>query len=478
MPPEAAEVKDPAEVKAAEQAAKIAADEKIIKETPQDVLKRFFGVGDDAAKPKPTTDPKDKPATDPKPAPKAGEKKPAAKKPAPKPAPKPEPVAPAEPDYEAIAAAAARGVGEALKPKEPAKEAAPSEDAFLDEEGRELLPTLRKMEEMHPERYKGLTGKYIANSKAVSEYQAKWEKEHEGETFDPEAEEHNAFYAKHTVDWRDGDENAARAKMAVEAETRDIRNTVNTELADLRMKEQARVAEPSIIKESTTVDHEIFKLAGGDFKDLLDANGQVNAEVMAKIQADDPVAAEVIFPAVMGIRAHAQEILRLDRGLVRFDPEKPMHKWIQDFATRQEQDILALPKTQQVDANGKKFSRSEDYWEMTPKQQAKHYRLTGSDLNALLTAEQGTATVKRANIARDNFNATAAKLGYVKSPNAPKSPAAKPAASAPKKDEAEEEEEPASPSISGGETIRPGMPVRAQPPGDGAASLFSRDRGW
>jgi hypothetical protein len=421
MPPEPATTveKTPEQIAAEQQAAEDA------KKAPQDVINEMFAPV--------VTPPKKKP--DEKPAPAKPAAKPAAKPtPKPKPAPaKPEPAAPI--DAETLAEAVGRGVAAAMVKAEPEKPAVVTvETEGLSEDEIRQLPVLEKMEALFPDRYKNLKARYMENARAVKKYRDKWEEEHPGQDFDPESNEHDGFFAKHSVDWEDDDAVEARAEMRLDKRLPELTRQTQSELEQLRAKERAREAEPAIVAQSLAADRLVFDLVGGEFKNLLKPDNTLNTDVLKKIETEDPVAYEIIFPEVMRIRQHCQEILRLDRNVTALNPKNPMHAFILDWAARQEKEFLALPRDKQLDKQGRKFTTSLEFSKMTEAQRAKHWTLRAPELNKLFAAEYGTAAIKRLESERARVQRLASQLGYVKADktkSAASQPAAKPGASEP-----------------------------------------------
>jgi hypothetical protein len=445
-----------AEAKAAEAA----------KPAPQEVINEFFAEVVTPAKPKEKGD--EKPPKPARPTVKKPDPKPAARppKPASKPAREPEP-APAL-NAEELAVAVGKGVADAMAARQPEKPAdAPDALAGLTEEEQQQVPVMAKMEAMYPGKYKGIKDKYVSNAKAVNEYKSAWEVENPDKPFDPEDTEHDKFFAKHTLDWNENDEMRAQAKLIAEEEVAAVRNSTQSELEALRQRERAREAEPTIANESLAIDRAVFNLFDGEFKNILDANGAVNAEVIKKIESEDPIAYEMVLPEVLNLRKHGQELIRLDRGLVKFDKANPMHAFIGQFATRQEAEILALPKAQQEDAQGKKYATSAEWRQMTPQQRTKHWTLTSKELNALMAAEFGAGLKKRVDAEKSRQVRLAEKLGFVKGEKS------KPAGAKPGDTPAPEtDDEVESPENTPVRTHVPGSSPQPPTPQNAAAAFF------
>jgi len=361
----------------------------------------------------------DKP--EPKPEEKA-EEKPVAKaeKPADKPVvkkakakAKPAVVEPEPPDYEGVAEAAARGVASAMKPKEEEK-VAPKDDDGMSDDDKEILPILTQMEELNHDRYKNLRRDYIVNRKAILDYQKQWEKENPGKDFNSEDEEHNTFFEKHSLDWKEGDEIAARADIVADRKVAKALEGTNQELAGIKKKARAQEIEPQAWSEKKRNGKEMVKVLGDEFKGLINEDGTPNKELITKLQKEDPLAADVVIPRLGQLEELAAESYRLHQGIVDFDSNNPAHRYLSDFALKATSEIQALPKVEQRDAQGRMFASAMDYNKMSKDKQAKHYTLTYQDLNNLLTAEIAGQTKKFLTHERQRFEEKAKVYGYAR----------------------------------------------------------------
>ena len=164
------EEKTPAQL----EAEKTAATAEAIKQTPQDVINDVFGSPESKPREKNPDEAKKPDAkVEGDEAKKAEAKKPAAaKKPAPKPVEKPE--TKAEPlTADQVAEAAARGVASAMKKEAPVAadpEKKEKDEPWLSDHDKRTIPILEKMEQMFPDRCKGLADKFRSEAKVVAEY--------------------------------------------------------------------------------------------------------------------------------------------------------------------------------------------------------------------------------------------------------------------------------------------------------------------
>lgn len=331
-----------------------------------------------------------------------------------KPAAKPTPVTSPPVDHEALAEAVSRGVATAMTPKPEPKPELVDEFASLPAKEQAKVPVLKEMEALYPDRYKGLAKAYADNFKAVLEYQQAWEKENPDKEFDPDAEEHNTFYAKHGVGWDDEDFVNAAVEVRAKKLKSDLKAENNERLSAIERREQARELEPKVYLESKRAARQVFNSLGDQFKDIVAENGGVNGALAQKVITEDPLAADIIFPEVVKIERLCAESFRLHSGVTDFDKNNPDHVYLANFAATAESEIEALPKADQTNEKGQKFATAAQYAKMTESQRSKHYRLSSEDLNNLLAADLGARAKARLDGERTRLEQMAKKYGYTK----------------------------------------------------------------
>jgi hypothetical protein len=330
-----------------------------------------------------------------------------------KPAPKPEPSA--APDYEKIAEAAARGVASAIQPKATEKKEEPKQKyEFLSEDEREEIPVLEQMEKSNPTKYKGLTEKFTSAVKARQEYEAKWESENPGKEFDPDAEEHNEFFSKNEVDWKDRDYAEAIADIKVSKMQSQMEKKTDAKIGELTARDKARELEPTAISESKQTGRALFTALGDEFKDVLSEAGTINQDAIKKAYEADPVKAKLVFDSANALETLAAENVRLFNGVVAYDANNVNHAYLSNYASNQEKAMEQLSLKEKKNENGQMFSPAADYYKMNKADRAKHWTFSAKDLNMLLSADQ-IRTVKATIVADEKMlDERAAKRGYKK----------------------------------------------------------------
>lgn len=322
----------------------------------------------------------------------------------------PEPI-----DYEKLASttaeAATRAAVEAVK-QQP-KPAPAVEEVTLPASEQRRVNYLKRLEQLYPDKYADVSSRYEKSYKEIEKYQRQWEQANPGETFDPEAQEHTAFFEKNAVDWEDEDYAEAVAEEKAEAVRRQT-------VAEYEERERRKEAAPRAQEKARTVTKELVQELDPAFKDL----DPFAPDADTKAEDLDPVKGPVIVNAARFAEQFVKTSNRLFDGVDKFDAGNPLHKQISDFASQKEQAIMALPRDQQLDNQGRAFVPADRYYSLPPKERARTWTLSADDV-AFLARQEIAEDAKKA-IAREE--ARAAKLRQkwgVPGEKSPESPAAK-----------------------------------------------------
>lgn len=322
----------------------------------------------------------------------------------------PEPI-----DYEKLASttaeAATRAAVEAVK-QQP-KPAPAVEEVTLPASEQRRVNYLKRLEQLYPDKYADVSSRYEKSYKEIEKYQRQWEQANPGETFDPEAQEHTAFFEKNAVDWEDEDYAEAVAEEKAEAVRRQT-------VAEYEERERRKEAAPRAQEKARTVTKELVQELDPAFKDL----DPFAPDADTKAEDLDPVKGPVIVNAARFAEQFVKTSNRLFEGVDKFDAGNPLHKQISDFASQKEQAIMALPRDQQLDNQGRAFVPADRYYSLPPKERARTWTLSADDV-AFLARQEIAEDAKKA-IAREE--ARAAKLRQkwgVPGEKSPESPAAK-----------------------------------------------------
>jgi hypothetical protein len=323
-------------------------------------------------------------------------------------------------DADAIAEAAARGTVSALEKsrEEAARKAAEEAEkgkgdqyAHLDEDQKADLPILQQMEKANPTKYKGLADKYAKSVKALAEYREAWEKANPDKEFNGEDDEHNEFFSKNEVGWKDRDYAEAIADLKLEKMQANLKQENEKAIGELKGKERARELEPLAVTEAKSKARELFKSLGGDFENVVDENGLVNGEAVKKLHAEDDRSG-MAFAAATDLEQMCAENYRLHNGLKPFDANNPLHSRLLNHALESEKAMLDLPPQDQIDDKGRQFAPNADYWKMTKAQRERHWTFNMTDLNTLLAADVATNLKNQITAREKEMSAWAEKRGY------------------------------------------------------------------
>ncbi len=348
--------------------------------------------------------------------------------PAPEPEPKPEKAkvkvakkAPA-PDYKAIATEAATAATKAAleaavikKPGQPTV-TIESEIAALPEEYREDVPILQKMEEKWPEKYKGLTDKYIKASARIETYRTQWESENRGQSFDPESPEHSAFIESNEVDWNDRDYGRAMSAIEIEKFSEGERKKVNEKLEAVEGKLVEKDLEPTIRARQTEAAREIIAAVDKDFAALIEDNGKINKKEMDRLKEVDEFKLQTILSAASETARFLDAAERIfhPSGRFQYDEKNPAHLSVAQFLIAQEDAILAGGEEVQVAEDGRVFATRQEWAQLKDGERRRRWRLEPADLIYLKQREQQDLAKKRVTEWDERFNKMLSARGYVK----------------------------------------------------------------
>lgn len=388
----------------------------------------------------------EKPKEEPKP--KAEEAKPKEEKPKEEPKPEePKPKvkvakkAPA-PDVEAIATKAATAATKAAmeaavmrRPNDKPKPALEDEIAALPEEYREDVPVLRKMEERWPDKYKGLTEKYVRSSAKIEAYRNKWEQDNPGHTFDPEAHEHSAFIEANEVDWNDRDYSRILSSLESESAVEKERAKFNEKLSEVEGKLVERELEPVIRSTQAEAARTLIEAIDKDFVGMVEPDGRINKKEIDRLKEVDDFKVGTLMGAASETARFIDSATRIfhESGRFKFDEKNDAHMAVLQFLVEREDSILAAGDELMVNERGQVFVTREDWSKLKPAERRRHWRLEVADLVYMKQREQQVLAQERIKEWDKRVEKMLAARGYTKGnpPNPAGGTTAKPEATKP-----------------------------------------------
>lgn len=330
----------------------------------------------------------------------------------------------AEPDYEKIAEAAGRGVAAAIKRTEADSKAdEPLADLSPDE--REFHEAYAQMEKDYGDQYKGLAKRYLDSLKAADEWETKWLETHPGQELNESNQEYQDFVAKNAVKYSDLHLHKSLARIEAEKMVKAEREKGSAEVEDLKRDQKLAKAVPAIIAQRAASAREYFTALGDEFKDVLDAAGNINREAIGKLLEADPLK-QIALTTAEHVEGFADELYRLSNALTPFDSNNGAHSFIASFVAENESYLEQLPADEQAafveklppalqaDKVGRRFATAEKYGKLTAAQRAHYFRLRNEDVAYLYAVSQAESARKAIAAEEKRVDELAAKRGFKK----------------------------------------------------------------
>lgn len=298
-------------------------------------------------------------------------------------------------DYDKIGESVAKALTKKDEPPAPEQP-----QPRLNEKQQRKLTHIKKLEELYPGQYKGLSNRFEAFANAEIDYKAQWEKDNPGETFDPEAPEHDRFYTKHEITYDKEEYLEAVAEVRADAKTKALREEFERQRREAEMK-------PKLQEMRKEVRKQVVK----EFQE----------------QIDLPVVGETISRQATYAEDVAETIHSLFNG-ADFDANNPIHANAERLTVMAEQAMLRQPATSLVDGNGRQFATLAEFMSMTPAQQGRHWTLSADHATQFAIGAIQAATKEQVSKQVESLEKYVAAKGGAAAPKVappakPKSPA-------------------------------------------------------
>lgn len=335
----------------------------------------------------------------------------------------------------------------------------------LPEEFRADVAVFEEMSRLDPKRYGNIKKELARYAQAESDYIAKWEKEHEGETFDGESDEHDAFYSKIRPNYEQKDFKAAEKSLLKKEVRQEVSEELRTREAETeRRRERASQIQPEI-------QRDMVSLLGDMIREADPANADLGKD-WASIQTLDeknPLLSDVMVTVHNETKPAIEATLRLFRGVDQPDPKNAVHQRVFSLISEAEQRVSRLPMKDRYDDDGRLFATQEDYAKMSPTEKARHWYVGEREAVALL---KGQAIAQTKTIYERESQRIAR---YTKRNNATE-PAEPSNHAAPKKAEPAQQPKPdnGSPSVTGRGTLPGDGQSASSKPTGGREMFFSK----
>jgi len=255
-----------------------------------------------------------------------------------------------------------------------------------------------------------VTQKYLKSLTDIQEYTKTWAKENPGQKFNPDAEEHNEFFARIEPEVDEDDWVDAKANLRARDISAQAVKPLNEKLQKME-QDRARTALEPFVRQKQL---ESVGMLLNEFDPEIAA--ELNKPDGAKALAEkDPITAGILNHTAGVLFALSAEVVRLhDPGAgVEFDGRNGAHKEIADFILEQEQRIARMPAEDRA-RDGKRFIGRLAYRNLQPDEKAGYWFLDQDDIINLLAQKYAHQAKKIRDSEVEKFNATAERLGYKK----------------------------------------------------------------
>lgn len=275
---------------------------------------------------------------------------------------------------------------------------------------RRQFQVYQELESIQPEQYKGVTQKFLKSLTETQEYVKAWAKDNPGQKFDPDAEEHNAFFSRvepqvDEDDWIDAKANLRAREMSSQAV-----KPLNEKLQQMERERARAMLEPFVQQKQLESVNQLLE----EFDPAIAAEIR-KPDGLKALQEKDPITVAILNQTTNMLAGIAAEVVRLcdPQAGVDFDAKNETHREIADFILSEEQRISKLPAEERMH-EGKRFIGRLAYLKLPADERGGYWYLEADHVIYLLSRKYAATAkkIREAEIAK--FNATAEKLGYKK----------------------------------------------------------------
>lgn len=319
------------------------------------------------------------------------------------------------PDYDKIAEAAARGVATAMRPSDGRQPAPADELSDLNDEERDEVRVLERMEKDFPQ-YKGkLKDRYLQTVRTAEKFEEEWLAKHPDLDADsPEfSKDLNVWREKNEPEYADIHHSKVVGRMEAERLIENERGRENKVLKELQAKEKLREEAPRIVGAAVEAARSFFSEAGDQFKDVLDKHGNINTDVVKKLHDDDPVN-KLVTQAAESVEAFASTAYRLAQGLEEYNQGNAAHVAVAQFFVDTEAEMARQPVTETLNDKAQRFATAEQYEALADAHKPFYYKLTAKEIAAKFAQKQAQVAKSHISIREKELEQFAQKRGYTK----------------------------------------------------------------
>jgi len=326
-------------------------------------------------------------------------------------------------DEEKLGRVIGESIAKATKPEPPKEEPKPQPEVKEDRRTR----VLRRMEKLHPERYKELADKTQANLKRLRQYADDWEAKHPGEKFDEDDEEHAEFKEslEKEVAYDDDDYVEAQADLLIderESKKKDKEpnpdvDTLKRELSELKNRGKYEAAKNDIKNHVNGVARKFWEVFGDEYKSVIGDDGELNLKAIDSLRKAD----EDTF-ALLG--RFAGELEAITEVLYCSKIEVPSgnqygHRLASEYAYAFEDMMLARPPEDRLDENGRRFVTQDEYRSLGAEERKRVWKFSPDDVQFLVEKHYKNKASEALKYGKEKFERMAKRRGLLREETAP-----------------------------------------------------------
>lgn len=285
----------------------------------------------------------------------------------------------------------------ARKPAEPKNGAVDHAALDLPQKVLAELDVYVALQELNPKEYGTILKQYSEFNQKEAGYMRKWEREHPGQSFDKEADEHEDFYAEHEPQVEDVD--FRKALRAVSK--REAMDEIAPRIEEVNRKIRITEVEPRAKTIAGAVVQGVMAAVNPEFSD------QKNVDA-------DPVAKQILAQTQQLAHQYVGSIVRLFEGAELYNEQNPTHREIVEIAMHTEQQILLMPEDERLDQSGRPFVARQQFNAMTPDQQARHWSLGADELASVVQGMLASNAKRYHEAEQKRLDEWATQRGFVK----------------------------------------------------------------
>lgn len=284
----------------------------------------------------------------------------------------------------------------------------------LPDEHRRHAGVYRSMEEMFPTKYPDLRKKLVEFSKTETDYIAKWESEHPGQSFNGDSNDHDDFYAQHAPVFDEQDFKAAERGLIVNEATSKAEAKAEKRVSQIEQRLNQQTAQPKISQAISSLTKGILESMDPELVKLM-----ASPEELSTLPQKDEEAAGILIGIVQRDRPVIEANIAYHDGAVEFNAKDPAHARLAQVALDVEQLMAAQTEEAQVDQQGRAFATREDYAQMPPAERVKHWIVGKDEIEVfILTEAKREARAAREDLQK-RHEAYAKRMGWA-TPNVSK----------------------------------------------------------